>query len=80
MSGGSVPAFPRAATWSPDGQHLVGQQAGMTLRDWFAGQALAGAMAQHGSYGIGNGPAEIAARMYEIADALLSARSEGGEK
>ncbi len=47
---------------------------GMSLRDWFAGQALAGMCAFHGTYGEGNGPGNNAARAYEQADAMLAAR------
>jgi hypothetical protein len=48
--------------------------AGMTLRDWFAGQALAGMLDR--AYGI---PVNvIAKRSYEMADAMLAAR-EGNQ-
>ena len=44
---------------------------GMTLRDWFAGQALAGMLDR--AYGI---KCEIiAARSYEMADAMIAARN-----
>jgi len=44
---------------------------GMTLRDWFAGQALTGMLDR--TYGI---KCEIiAARSYEMADAMLTARN-----
>jgi len=53
----------------------------MTLRDWFAGQALAGEMAsQNGSNGefTGTTPDEVllsrAKLMYRFADAMLEAR------
>jgi hypothetical protein len=49
--------------------------AGMTLRDWFAGQALAGMLDR--TYGI---PVSIIAeRSYQMADAMLSARNGKGE-
>jgi len=48
---------------------------GMTLRDWFAGQALAGMCAFHGTYGANNDPASNADRAYEQADAMLADRS-----
>ena len=47
---------------------------GMTLRDWFAGQALAGIM---GNSGINHGiypPDEAARNCYAVADHMLEAR------
>lgn len=44
---------------------------GMTLRDWFAGQALNGLLATKK----GTGPAAVAA--YGAADAMLEARQNG---
>lgn len=49
---------------------------GMSLRDWFAGQALAVLLGHTGSYGIGNGPGGLSTRAYEVADAMLRARDE----
>lgn len=58
---------------------------GMSLRDWFAGQALAGmlAMPEHENGNFHNncgeafiGPARYA---YRMADAMLAARKAGGE-
>lgn len=46
---------------------------GMTLRDWFAGQALVGGMA-----GVAGDPAEFAEEAYAIADAMLAEREKGG--
>ena len=68
------PAFPHAQRlWDNDAQswavHSVG---GMTLRDWFAGQALPRA-----TIGAGGSAPAIAARAYFIADAMLAARLEG---
>ena len=48
--------------------------AGMSLRDWFAGQIAAGMAAHSCTAGISYGPGEIAGRSYEVADALLKAR------
>lgn len=45
---------------------------GMTLRDWFAGQALAGMFA-HGHEGPDE---EVAMYAYEMAEAMLEARKE----
>lgn len=50
---------------------------GMSLRDWFAGQALAGQLAfsPHDSFEKLHKPDEVAERMYAFADAMLAARS-----
>lgn len=49
---------------------------GMSLRDWFAGQALAGSLAgEPGSHLI---PERLAPDCYAFADAMIAAR-KGGE-
>lgn len=58
------PAFPCN---SPDG---VETYKGMSLRDWFAGQALAGYLANNGYL------SQTAERAYEIADAMLKEREK----
>jgi hypothetical protein len=58
------PAFPYT---SPDG--MWGNK-GMTLRDWFAGQAIAGAAKYD--------PATTAQNAYVIADAMLAEREKNG--
>lgn len=59
-------AFPRSGS---NGLH---EAPGMSLRDWFAGQALAGALAD-----FENNPTceDAARRAYHMADAMLSARN-----
>ena len=79
--GGS--AFPRSA--SKEGPFDIQASRGMTLRDWFAGQALAlinsddfkqplgqavGASSEEASKN------RIAKRAYEIADAMIKAREK----
>lgn len=59
-------AFPLPRAW---------EEYGMTLRDWFAGQALAMCAATHGWPTSGDGP-QIAERAYAIADAMLAERSK----
>ena len=50
-------------------------QGGMTLRDAFA-LSIAGGMAAHsGTEGGNYGPGEIANRSYQVADAMLAART-----
>lgn len=54
---------------------------GMTLRDWFAGQALAGMFRHDGWLNTRDGDEKEAAyRAYRIADSMLAARIEGNEK
>ena len=65
------PAFPEAIAISPSGDVHPGY-GGMTLRDWFAGQSLAGftALAETGAY-----PAtQIAKWSYALADAMIAER------
>jgi hypothetical protein len=64
-------AFPSI---TPDGD-VTWISPGMTLRDWFAGQALAGLAANCDDSGMSSWCAQpLAARAYEIADAMLEAR------
>lgn len=60
---------------SPDGSALYCRDAGMTLRDWFAGMIASGMAAHSGTSGVSYGPHDIAGRSYQVADALLAARS-----
>jgi len=62
------PAFPRNSIKLPDGNIEVGHN-GMSLRDWFAGQALKYCSEQNP--GSKSGAAEEA---YKQADAMLKAR------
>lgn len=68
------PAFPH------EDMHDV--RPGMTLRDWFAGQAMTGMLAHSTRYRPREGaPANwheaIAEEAFQIADALLSHRAKG---
>lgn len=71
------PAFPTIHTidgnWVPDPRP---EHMGMSLRDYFAAQALAGLLAENA---IANRPSrlasyDVASRAYEMADAMLDAR------
>lgn len=69
------PAFPEAIAVSPAGNVYPGMS-GMSLRDWFAGQALAHALNIIDF--IDDTSASAAAKYsYDIADAMLKAR--GGD-
>ena len=68
------PAFPKSGHVDHDG-FRVDEQQGMTLRDWFAGQALGGAATR----GFGQiGSERAATQAYKLADAMLAARCVGG--
>ena len=49
---------------------------GMSLRDWFAGQALAGMLGTNEGWNAEN--KQIAQSAYEVADAMLACRKEAG--
>lgn len=67
------PAFPRT------GDEGGGWQNGMSLRDWFAGQALAGYMASLRE-AVGDHVARVGAEeSYRIADAMLMARKDNSD-
>lgn len=69
------PAFPPSGTPHPTDPSKVAT--GLSLRDWFAGQALAGALARDGAMNSSVSTLHrehFAARIYEIADAMLAAR------
>jgi hypothetical protein len=65
------PALPTADAYHPSGQIAYGRK-GMSLRDWFAGQALAGLLA--GRFSTGDKAPNWANSSYAIADAMLKAR------
>lgn len=65
-------AFPIPDLYTNDGIGISEGSPGMTLRDWFAGQALAGLAASPMDM-----PAEAyGMTAYFIADAMLAARAE----
>ena len=55
---------------------------GMSLRDWFAGQALAGELASQNpecAYAGCEGAAEVSSWAYSVADAMLAERRKRSE-
>lgn len=70
-NGGS--AFPSEQGFDTDGMWNQSYDPGMSLRDYFAGQALAGNL---GNPWASNSD-DIAVRCYQIADAMLAARKGG---
>ncbi len=79
------PAFPRPASeytkngTLPDGNDAVAEQAGMTLRDYFAAKAMQGLLASDDPTGPFYSAKEVAEFSYEQADAMLAERGKGGE-
>ena len=72
------PAFPSEQHETQDGTWNQTFERGMTLRDYFAGQALAGLMASEADGGVYLAD-HAALRAYEFADAMLKARESGHE-
>jgi hypothetical protein len=65
-------AFPRfAADPSPGGGIHYDVSGGMSLRDWFAGQALAGLLATYSTDQVAW--ERVSARAYGLADAMIAA-------
>ena len=68
------PAFPRTKSTGnlSNSTTEIVSVGGMSLRDWFAGQALAGLLTQLAEDEFG--PSHFAKASYEMADAMLAAR------
>ena len=68
------PAFPQQSI----GPEFPTGYCGMSLRDWFAGQALAGAIQSYREGGCERTEKDLAESCYSAADAMLAAREKGG--
>ena len=66
------PAFPVPIASHASGDTVPAFDWGMSLRDWLAGQALAGMIDS-----FSNTNEALARNAYEVADAMLAARKEG---
>lgn len=82
METSNIPAFPQPIATAQDGAmycsvEKAAELGGMSLRDWFAGQALA-AMTVAPDYSTGPCNFAMAKRAYIIADRMLEVRSKGG--
>ena len=65
------PAFPCDVQVEDNSGSHYEEHYGLTMRDWFAGKALAG-LVQNGKYASG----QIAQSAYSFADAMLAARNK----
>lgn len=80
-SGG--PAFPRPISTDERNVacNVAWEQEGMSLRDWFAGQALAGICANPAHVTEAQGAAALVAKAaFFIADAMLAEREKGAKE
>lgn len=69
--------FPYEQVNTHGGVTRVRSNPGMSLRDWFAGQALAGILANPGTGGAGPEViARLATAIYVVADAMLAERDK----
>lgn len=76
MSNDGGPAFPVQESVVSNGD-AVPAASGMSLRDYFAANAVSGVIESQGGYLNLGSPVMIAQRCYEIADAMLAARKDG---
>lgn len=71
------PAFPHQPVVNANGDTILYGDCGMSLRDWFAGQALAGMLSNDNLINHNNEfPATNIRACWVIADAMLAARNE----
>lgn len=73
MKNDGGPAFPKTTGETQGGYGYVKSAGGMTLRDYFAGQALAGFLADSK---VVDTPSEMARGAYKMADAMLAEREK----
>jgi hypothetical protein len=71
------PAFPRPGFAYPNGNAEY-PESGMSLRDWFAGQALPWCLAEFG--GNAKGMTQPVEASYQIADAMLAERNKEAQR
>lgn len=80
------PAFPRplpnVEAPPAEAAAIIERHAGMSLRDWFTGQALSGWLSTwagcSAAFPHGENAVRIARDCYDMADAMLAERQKGG--
>ena len=73
------PAFPRSDERGLMGEGLREGSDGMSLRDWFAGQALIGFLSNQKRFAASSDDATLARECFSYADAMLKAREATDE-
>jgi hypothetical protein len=68
------PAFPCESYGIKNGKETTVPAQGMTVRDYFAGQALAGILMNHTTAKFGLTEISVACYAYKFADAMLAAK------
>jgi len=77
MSDDGGAAFPMPSSPEPRHNETTHYNEGMSLRDWFAGQALAGYRASESDQDVASWKSrDVAAASYEDADAMLAERAK----
>lgn len=77
---GRKPAFPTTGPFEPNLKNSSFTYPGITIRDWFAGQAMAGQLSAMNPGFFDKPSAEqLALSAYWIADAMLAVRSNRSE-
>lgn len=70
------PAFPFDAGDAQNDWYVTEQHPGMSLRDWFAGQAMTGWLASYSPEDMAPVPEKVAKFFYSLADAMLAEREK----
>lgn len=78
---GQRPAFPTKGPFEPGLKNSSFSYPGISIRDWFAGQALIGlCQSEMGDEQFTVSPDLLARTAYSMADAMILARSNRGEE
>ena len=73
------PAFPNTKQHDGHGDLLAHAESGMSLRDYFAGQALVGMSAEYGLSYLAEVAEKAAKEAFILADAMIEARASSSK-
>lgn len=71
------PAFPQGPKYPGYSAYKDAPYSGMTLRQWYAGQALAGEMANGDWDGLAGSEVQVAAWCHKLANAMIAEDRKG---